>query len=308
MQGAGARIEVQRADLPLSDSPLSDLPLGDLPLTEMLDLLTERIALYRVDDLTVVYCNRAWARANGARPDDLIGRTMPEVLSAAEVDGLLRQVARLSVTTPLLSNNVLRAEDRWIEWTDLYLPRSGGAQVLAVGRDVTERQAAEVRLLGSEARYRDLALRDPLTGLANRRLLEELLGSALARGRRGERCLVVSYLDLDDFKGINDRHGHAVGDGVLSEFSRRLEDGIRDADVIARVGGDEFVVVQECRSDQAGRLSARLAAVLDEPIETLGVTLHCHASVGSVVAEEYQDAASAVAAADAAMYAVKRRR
>ncbi|NTW38841.1 MAG: GGDEF domain-containing protein [Cellulomonadaceae bacterium] len=200
---------------------------------------------------------------------------------------------------------MLRSLDRWIEWTDLFLPGPHGPEVLAVGRDVTERREAELRLAASTARYRELALRDALTGLANRRLLDELLVIALARSRRGEQCLVVSYLDLDGFKQINDLHGHAVGDEVLAELGRRLTDRVRDADVIARVGGDEFVVVQECPRSNVGRAAARLAALMDEPVEVGGMRLWCRASTGSVVAEPDHDAVSLLAAADAAMYAVK---
>ncbi|QTE28721.1 sensor domain-containing diguanylate cyclase [Pengzhenrongella sicca] len=275
------------------------------PLVEVLDLLTERISRYRVDDLVLVYCNKAWASAVGGDALELVGRTMDTVLTTIELDSLVRQVARMAPEAPLLTNNVELSGDRWIEWTDLYLPRPGGAEVLAVGRDVTDRREVEQRLAASEALYRDLALRDALTGLANRRLLDELLTSALARTRRDGQQLVVSYLDLDGFKEINDRHGHAVGDGVLEEVGQRLHRSIRGADAIARVGGDEFVVVQECPAGQVDRLAARLGRVLDDPITIGEVALQCRASTGSVCAGPGDDAASLVAAADAAMYLVK---
>ncbi len=279
------------------------------PLAEVLDLLTERIVRYRIDDLTIQYCNTAWAEANGGTVEDFLGERLDLHLTPAEREGLDRVLSRLGPDTPLLHSNMTETrEGRWIEWTDQYLPGPNGPHVLAVGRDVTERCAAERRLVASEERYRELALRDALTGLANRRLLDELLGAALARARRSATCLVVSYLDLDDFKPINDRYGHAVGDAVLVEVGRRLHRTVRGADVIARVGGDEFVVVQECRPDQASRSVARLRAILAEPVELPEVTIACGASVGSVVAGRGQGAAEVVAAADAAMYAEKRRR
>ncbi|PVU83097.1 hypothetical protein DDP54_08875 [Cellulomonas sp. WB94] len=280
---------------------------GTAPLAEVLDLLTERIVWYRFADQVVVYCNRAWALANGGEPDDFVGRPLDTLLSSGERDGLVHQLARLGPETDFLQDHITRTgADRWTEWTDRYLPGPDGPHILAVGRDVTERRDAELRLAASEKTYRGLALRDPLTGLANRRLLDELLTAALARTRRSGASLVVSYLDLDGFKAINDDYGHAVGDAVLEEVGGRLQDAVRDADVIARVGGDEFVVVQECPPDQAGLIACRLDQLTAEPIMVGGLTLLCGASIGSAVAEPERDAAAAVAAADAAMYVVKR--
>lgn len=282
---------------------------GTSPLAEILDLLTERIVRYRLSDLVILYCNRAWARANGSEPADLVGRALDELLTPLEREGMARQLARLGPTSPLLQGHLTQVgPDDWTEWTDRYLPGPGGPHVLAVGRDVTERREAELRLAASEERYRGLALHDALTGLANRRLLDELLAAALARTRRTGSRLVVSYLDLDGFKSINDEYGHAAGDAVLQEVGRRLRATVRDADVIARVGGDEFVVVQEWTGETTERPTARLDHVMSEPITLSGTTLECGISIGSVFAEPTHDADALVAAADLAMYAIKHRR
>ncbi|MCL3860997.1 sensor domain-containing diguanylate cyclase [Actinotalea sp. K2] len=276
-------------------------------LGEVLDLLNERIVRYRVSDLQILYCNTAWADAVGLTPEAVTGLTMCAVLPPDELTGLFAQVARLGTESSHLIN-IQRSGDRWTEWSDLYLTGPGGTHILAVGRDVTDRQDAEMRLAASEERYRELALRDALTGLANRRLLDELLASALARTRRDGHRLVVSYLDLDGFKEVNDEHGHAVGDAVLVECGRRLREGLRESDVVARVGGDEFVVVQECLPGKEGHAAARLAAIMAPDYAVEGLVLPCSASTGSVVAEPHHDAAGLVAAADEAMYTVKRGR
>ena len=282
---------------------------GTTPLTEVLDLLSERIVRYRFDDQTIVYCNRAWALANGGEPEDFTGRSRYTLLAPPEQEGLTQQLSRLGPETPFLKDHMTRTgADRWTEWTDLYLPGPDGPHVLAVGRDVTERRDAELRLAASEQSYRELALRDELTGLANRRLMDELLTAALARMSRSETCLVVSYFDLDGFKAINDDYGHAVGDAVLQEVGRRLRATVRDEDIIARIGGDEFVVVQECPPDQTEFPVARLEHILSEPIMLAGAMVDCGVSIGTVVAgPEHGAAAALVAAADAAMYVVKRR-
>lgn len=176
----------------------------------------------------------------------------------------------------------------------------GGLQ--GVSRDVTELRRLQDHLAA-------LALRDPLTGLANRRLLQELLEAGIARTKRTNDVLAVAYLDLDELKAINDTFGHEAGDTVLCETSRRLVAAARSADVVARVGGDEFVIVYEPGNAGPEQLVARVDGALAAPMLLGGKRISCRASVG--VADTRMvgyDASELLAAADAAMFAVKRAR
>ena len=172
-----------------------------------------------------------------------------------------------------------------------------------VGRDVTEIRALQTELIA-------LALRDPLTGLANRRLLDELLTGALDRSQRAGTDLSVTYVDLDGFKAVNDTYGHDAGDIVLREVVRRMLSIIRAADVISRVGGDEFVIVHDTTHAEPHDLIARVTDALAKPIDIgNGFTVTCPASTGEANTRTVGwDATLLIAAADAAMYEDKRSR
>ena len=172
-----------------------------------------------------------------------------------------------------------------------------------VSRDVTElRQLQETMA--------QLALRDPLTGLANRRLLDELLEAELAPTQRNGTPLAVAYVDLDGLKQVNDTHGHDAGDAVLRETARRLVSIVGDADVVARIGGDEFVIVYNPNDTRVNDLVDRIDERLSTPIEINDeITLICPASIGTADTRTVgRDPAHLLAAADDAMYQVKRAR
>jgi diguanylate cyclase (GGDEF)-like protein/PAS domain S-box-containing protein len=178
---------------------------------------------------------------------------------------------------------------------------SGGLQ--GVSRDVTE-------LRNLQANLAALALRDPLTGLANRRLLDELLDAGLAHAQRDNLTLAVAYIDLDGFKKVNDAYGHDAGDVVLCETARRLLSIVRSADLVARLGGDEFVIVYEPNLSGSESLLARINEVLALPIAVSPtIAVFCQASVGYADTRATGcDPAALLAAADAAMYDAKRAR
>ena len=175
-------------------------------------------------------------------------------------------------------------------------------QVLA--QRVTERTQA---LEQANLRLRELALQDPLTGLANRTALQLHLDQALARSQRRHELLALMLIDLDGFKPINDRHGHGFGDQVLTEIAQRLRQYIRDGDLPARLGGDEFVVVCENvqSADDAQYLARRLLEGLDTPMHLEDRSVRVGASIGIALSQGDDDATRLIRSADAAMYRAK---
>lgn len=158
-------------------------------------------------------------------------------------------------------------------------------------------------------RTEHLALHDPLTGLPNRRLLDDRLMKAIERAERNEARVAVLLIDLDSFKQINDTYGHAVGDEVLRIVSARLQMRVRKADTIARAGGDEFLVVVSdlLQAQGATVLATKILADLNEPIAMGEVMLKTGASIGvAIYPDDAQTSEALCAKADAAMYAQKR--
>jgi diguanylate cyclase (GGDEF)-like protein/PAS domain S-box-containing protein len=171
--------------------------------------------------------------------------------------------------------------------------------------DVTELKEAE-------ARVTHMAYHDALTGLANRELFHESLHLAVERARRDGTAIAVVFLDLDNFKQLNDTKGHHVGDQLLAELGRRLEGATRDVDVVARQGGDEFLLMladlePATSSIVVHKVLERLLAALAEPITLPDGSFKVEGSVGvSVFPRDARDAETLLRHADTAMYEAKR--
>jgi len=172
----------------------------------------------------------------------------------------------------------------------------------------------EVRLLHQAARdhgkaLESLALNDPLTGLANRRLLAERMSMALAHARRNNSAMAVVYLDLDGFKQINDTLGHGAGDALLKMAAGRLVATVRDEDTVARLGGDEFVIaLWDVRdADRAATVALKVIEAVSQPYGVDGRTVGMTASAGvSIYPVHGEDADTLMKSADLALYEAKR--
>jgi diguanylate cyclase (GGDEF)-like protein/PAS domain S-box-containing protein len=192
---------------------------------------------------------------------------------------------------------------------------AGGELFVAPARGLSEEELSFVRAvahtlasglarLRDEERMRHEAVHDPLTGLANRTLLRDRLEHALARAERDRGETGVLFVDLDNFKQVNDAHGHAAGDAALVELSRRLQTAVRPGDTIARLGGDEFVALCE-HVDEASALAVghRLLDAIRLPFTAGGIEHELSASIG--IALGHADPDMLLANADAATYRAK---
>jgi diguanylate cyclase (GGDEF)-like protein/PAS domain S-box-containing protein len=195
------------------------------------------------------------------------------------------------------------------------LEASRDALERAVAERTEELQAANRRLQAeiadrrqAETRAQHLADHDALTGLPNRRLLEDRLTQALALSQRKRQQTAVMFVDLDRFKAINDSLGHAAGDVVLKEVAERLVKQLREGDTICRMGGDEFVVVlpEVKRSSDAANVAGKILETVGLPFKVEDRELHLTPSIGiSVFPDDGRDAETLIRNADAAMYHAK---
>jgi diguanylate cyclase (GGDEF)-like protein/PAS domain S-box-containing protein len=205
-----------------------------------------------------------------------------------------------------LQNRIVRpsGEVRWIHRQGEVVRGDGGEPLRMIGtvHDITERRVLEEQL-------EHQAFYDSLTDLPNRRLVVDRLAHALGRTRRKQgRQVAVFFMDLDDFKIINDSVGHDVGDRVLVAVSERLKEGLRPEDTLARFGGDEFVVLLEDVEDpeEAVRVAERITHELREPILIDGRNLFVRASIGIALGNVYQKTSEDLLRdADTAMYRAK---
>ena len=185
-------------------------------------------------------------------------------------------------------------------------------KVLGFVQDITKTRIMEERV-------RQLAFLDPLTALPNRRLLLDRMGQALAANRRSKLFGALIYLDLDNFKPLNDQHGHGAGDMLLMEVALRLNSCVRAVDTVSRIGGDEFVVLlgdlateQAQAAEQANKLAEKIRVVLAQPYllpggaESETIEHRCSASIGVVLIEpQHQSVEGLLKWADTAMYRAK---
>ncbi len=254
------------------------------------------------------FMNRAYEDWFGRSRAELMERPFTEVLDprlAREYDhyflrGMLGETCEYEVEVL-----IARGETRWMRCSFVPDRPEGGGRIRGVYgmiQDVTSAKVAEQRLTR-------LAQFDALTGLANRRQFNEQLDESLARRPHADGPLALMFLDIDHFKQVNDRYGHACGDELLREFARRLTDSVRPTDAVARLSGDEFVVLLEhLHTDEEPQFIARkIIASIEKSFVVEDRYLHVGTSIGIALrAFPDETASSLMKRADDALYDAKR--
>ena len=269
---------------------------------------------------SIIKVNHALTRHTGYSAQELLGKN-PRILSSGRHDAEYFKVMWESIkNTGAWEGEIWdRRKDgelypKWLHITAVKDVRGKVTHYVGTQTDITNRKMAEDKI-------RNLAFFDPLTNLPNRRLLMDRLQHALSSCARSGREGALLFIDLDNFKPINDNHGHKAGDLLLEEVARRLIHCVREVDTVARFGGDEFVVVlSELDEDraackkQAGSIAEKIRVALLEPYwltnNTIGSTQkivhhHCGASIGVVTFDKIAIAENILKWADKAMYKAK---
>jgi len=294
---------------------------------KLLEAIVENVPvmvfLKRASDLRFELFNRAGEELLGYSRSDLLGKGNYDFWPKEQADWFTaadRNVLESKEATEIPEEPIQTAsgETRYLRTWKIALRDEDGepAHLLGISVDITERKQAEENI-------RALAFYDTLTQLPNRRLLNDRLDQVLAASKRSGHYGALLFMDLDNFKPLNDAHGHGVGDLLLMEVAHRLTGCVREVDTVARFGGDEFVVVlSELDADktestaQAGVIAEKIRATLAEPYvltiqpegkaETITVGHHCTSSIGVVLFINHKGSPEDILRwADMAMYQAK---
>jgi len=256
---------------------------------------------------TILAVNPAFCEISGYREDEAIGQT-PALLSSGHHDAdfyrhMWESMRGLGRWSGEIINRRKSGEiyPEWLSIVAVDEPGKHATRYIGLFSDITERKREEERI-------RRLAHYDVLTGLPNRILFGDHMQRALARVHRRNGQMAVLYVDLDRFKPVNDRYGHAIGDQVLTEAARRMATCMRDTDTISRRGGDEFVATLEAQDakDTAAQVSRKLIEAISQPYLIEGQPISIGASIGvAIYPDDGTDPDTLLASADAALYAAK---
>jgi diguanylate cyclase (GGDEF)-like protein/PAS domain S-box-containing protein len=291
----------------------AELRLTSAALARLNDMVLIARAVDTPDrDQPIIFSNEAFQRRTGYSDADIVGRSMRVLHGAgtdpAVVERIVESMRNGRAATAELVNYTKSGEPYWVEMELMPFTDDAGriSHWVVVGRDITERRHS------ADAIHR-LAYYDVLTGLPNRRLMTERLDALVAAANAGRGLGAVLYIDLDNFKHVNDARGHATGDALLKHTAKRLANVVRKGDTVARLGGDEFVVLLDgLGTDAAGAADAALAvsdkirAALADAITIDDQSYHSTASIGvALPTRPGQSVADLLRDADLAMYHAK---
>ena len=269
------------------------------------DSAYDSVVIHRVDG-TLMYYNDAAAEMFGEPTDETLKTHPWGCLSTSGRDRERRIGTILKDGHSRFTSQGHRPDGTEViaEIISQVIETTEGEMIVSISRDITERTKAEALL-------RDMAFHDPLTGLANRALLDDRLKSALSAAERHSDLVGALFIDLDDFKPVNDTFGHEAGDRALAIVADRMSHAVRTEDTVARIGGDEFVIVLARLSHENDLLMAaeKIGNLISLPLEIEGLATQprISASIGYALYDpEIDDAHSLLIRADLAMYRGRR--
>ncbi len=255
----------------------------------------------------VVFCNDATRQIFNLPSEHLIGHGWEKAVLADDLPDVADAAGKVMLTGSQQQVTFRIATGLYQRWAHAkFVPLDspdGRTGWIATIEDITDRRRAEGQLAHQ-------ATHDALTALPNRLLLEDRLNQAVGRMKRDEASITLLFIDLDQFKEVNDTYGHKTGDEVLVEVAYRLRQVVRDVDTVARLGGDEFVAVCESLpDDEIEAIVGRIAEAIAVPMIIEGSRVSIGASVGAATTTELSvDVAELLSRADQAMYRDKQRR
>ncbi|HJV24355.1 MAG TPA: EAL domain-containing protein [Aromatoleum sp.] len=256
---------------------------------------------------TILSVNPAFTAITGYVAEEAIGRSPNLLRSDRHPVGFYRELWETLLREGRWEGEIWnrrKSGEAYLEWLSIGMVAGDDGRALryvGVFNDITE-------LRRKDEHIRHLAFHDPLTGLPNRALLLDRLEHGLAGARRAGERLGLMFIDLDRFKHINDSLGHDIGDALLQEVARRLRESVRQSDTVARMGGDEFVILLEQvgEPEVCAGLAKKILTRLNAPMELDGHTLQVCASIGiACFPDDGSDTVTLMKHADAAMYAAK---
>lgn len=270
----------------------------------------DAVLIIRLSDGTIIDANRAYLDTMGFESQEVIGRTSMELGMWADATDRQKLAKALRENAGCRDLEVrLRRKSNEMFWGQLSASFAEIELVPCILVFIRDVSAAKV----AEEEIKNLAFYDPLTGLPNRRLLWERLRQALIVSTRTRCNHALLFVDLDDFKALNDTFGHHVGDLMLQEAARRIASCVREVDTVARLGGDEFVVILEGLSEipevaaaQAKSVGAKILDAISQPYSLDGSECHSTSSMGiTVFGDQGIGTNEVLQQADIAMYQAK---